>query len=120
MSDILMEDDQIHVAHDARRVPLPPPLRALLAQGKAVASPESFVFTGRSPNRPLSQRTLQRIVKGAATQAGIGKPITPMSLRHSCAVHALERGANERVLQTVLILENHGPRTPNPALKEPR
>ena len=101
-ADIDLEDDMIHVTRDSRRVPLPPPLRNLLAEGKSICSPRHVLFAGRAPDTPLSRRSLERIVGSAAARAGLRKHVTAMTLRHSFAVRTLERGTNEAVLQTVL------------------
>ncbi len=50
----------------------------------------------------ISDSTVRRLVKRAALQSGMDKPITPHTLRHSFATHLLERGADLRAVQELL------------------
>ncbi|VAV83784.1 Site-specific tyrosine recombinase XerC [hydrothermal vent metagenome] len=60
-----------------------------------------MLFRGRS-GAPLTQRTVQRIVKKYTQVSGIAKNPTPHSLRHSFATHLLDRGLDLRVIQEML------------------
>jgi len=50
----------------------------------------------------ISVRTIQRIVKKVADRAGITKPVTPHTLRHTFAIQCIQRGISTRALQQFL------------------
>jgi len=52
--------------------------------------------------RRLDRQTLADVVLGAARAAGIDRHVTPHSLRHACATHMTENGAELRHLQEIL------------------
>lgn len=69
--------------------------RPLLAAGKS--SP--LLFLGRGARKLTRQRVWQ-VVRGAST--GTGRHASPHMLRHSCATHMVENGADLRTVQTIL------------------
>jgi len=56
--------------------------------------PFSWLFPGRLPDRPISTRTIQKVFENAKRKAGIKKPVTVHTLRHSFATHLLEAGTD--------------------------
>ncbi len=52
--------------------------------------------------RALTRQTVWTTVKQRAVDAGIGKKVSPHTLRHSFATHLLAGGADLRVVQTLL------------------
>ncbi|HEX3352075.1 MAG TPA: tyrosine recombinase [Terriglobales bacterium] len=69
--------------------------RPILAKGKT--SP--LLFLGRDVGKLTRQRIWQMV--GAAS-AGAGRHASPHMLRHSCATHMVENGADLRTVQTIL------------------
>jgi len=63
---------------------------------------DRYLFPGRGFGRALTRRQLNRLFHQAADAAGITKPVTVRSLRHSFATHLLERGVDIRVIQALL------------------
>lgn len=52
--------------------------------------------------RPFTRKGLWKLVKQHARLAGIAKPVSPHTLRHSFASHLLANGASLRVIQEML------------------
>jgi site-specific recombinase XerD len=71
-------------------------------QDAGVAKERRWLFPGYKPGRPLTTRQFARLFHATAAAAGISKPVTLHSLRHSFATHLLERGVDIRVIQTLL------------------
>jgi integrase/recombinase XerD len=55
-----------------------------------------------SRGRPLSRMGAWKILRKYVDQAGITKPVSPHTLRHSFATHLLEGGADLRAVQEML------------------
>ncbi len=53
-------------------------------------------------DRPLSPRSIERMIKKYATQAGIVKKVTPHTMRHTYATDLLQSGADIRSVQEML------------------
>jgi integrase/recombinase XerD len=52
--------------------------------------------------RPLRRESVWTLVKEAARRAGITKPVSPHTLRHTCATHLVEGGADLAAVQELL------------------
>lgn len=76
-------------------------LHALRAYWR-VYRPGPWLFYGKTKDRPISDRAVQKSVRKAGQDAGITKRVTPHTLRHSCATHLLERGTSVRHIQELL------------------
>ncbi|HAP45740.1 MAG TPA: integrase, partial [Afipia sp.] len=93
-----------------RNVMLPADLLGLLrdwwkerptGQDQGLPEPQRVIFPGYN-GKHLSARQISRLFKQAAQAAGITKPVTLHTLRHSFATHLLERGVDIRVIQALL------------------
>jgi integrase/recombinase XerD len=59
------------------------------------------VFLNRRGGR-LTRQAAWLVIKGYGARAGIGDDLSPHVLRHSCATHLLDHGADLRVVQEML------------------
>jgi integrase/recombinase XerD len=98
------------VQSKGRNVMLPTDILGLLrewwkerptGQDHDVPAPERVLFPGYR-GKHLSSRQISRLFKQTAREAGITKPVTLHTLRHSFATHLLERGVDIRVIQALL------------------
>ena len=89
-----------------RDVPLSPKLLETLRVYWRWMQPTTFLFPGTvkgvRADVPISVNTVWLACREAAQAAGISKRISPHSLRHSCASHLLEAGADLRTIQVLL------------------
>jgi site-specific recombinase XerD len=93
-----------------RNVMLPPEVLAILRQwwvkrptkyDAGVPKGERLLFPSRQ-SANLGRRQLSRLFQQTVKAAGIRKPVTFHSLRHSFATHLLEDGTDIRIIQALL------------------
>ena len=106
IKDINLLDESIKVKGKGKKeriVPFgKPALKALidyLERRKWIK--EEIVFLNKS-GKPITERSVERIIKKYGKLAGITKKITPHTFRHSFATHLLDRGADLRSVQELL------------------
>ncbi|MBU1422870.1 MAG: tyrosine-type recombinase/integrase [Bacteroidetes bacterium] len=63
---------------------------------------KGWLFPGSKPGYHLSIRSIQAVFERAVQSAGIAKPVSMHTLRHSYATHSAEHGYDIRHLQKVL------------------
>jgi integrase/recombinase XerD len=73
----------------------------LIKQDRRSRSDGEAVFLNARGGR-LSRQSCWKIVRTAGERAGLGGRLSPHVLRHSCATHMLDHGADIRVVQELL------------------
>jgi site-specific recombinase XerD len=66
------------------------------------ARPKEWLFVGDIPGQPITPSAVELACQKARQLSGIGKPISPHSMRHAFAVHLLESGTDIRTIQLLL------------------
>ncbi len=67
-----------------------------------IKRPKLWLFPGANLEKPMHKATIQKIIREAAREAGIKKPVSPHVLRHSFATHLLENGTPLPYIQKML------------------
>lgn len=105
VSDLNLERGFTHIksgkGRKDRYVPIPKRMCTLLDNYIEAYKPRYFLFEGASGSNysPVSAR---QVLKRALVNAGIKKPVTLHTLRHSHATHLLENGTDIRYIQELL------------------
>lgn len=64
--------------------------------------PRQWLFEGWCPGKPYSRRSVQNVFQRAKKKAGINKPASVHTLRHSFATHLLDAGVDIVTLRDLL------------------
>lgn len=67
-----------------------------------VYRPSGWLFPGVLPDQPISVRAIQKVFENAVEKAGIQKPASVHTLRHSFATHLAEAGVALPCIQELL------------------
>lgn len=110
VADIDSKRMLIRVSHGKggrdRDVLLSPKLLETLREYWRWIKPKTYLFPGMVNNWradvPINAKLVWCVVKEAAERAGITKPVSPHTLRHSFATHMLEAGADLRTIQVLM------------------
>ncbi len=97
---------QLLVAHGKgakeRLVPLSPRLLQALRTYWKKYRPATYLFPGKTPDRPYAATSIQKAIKASAQRAGIRKSVHPHVLRHSYATGLLEAGVDILTISRLL------------------
>jgi len=110
VSDIDSQRMMIHIHQGKgsrdREVPLSPRLLETLRVYWRWMKPKTFLFPGTikgwRADVPITSNMVWLACRQAAQAAGLNKHVSPHTLRHSCASHLLEAGADLRTIQVLL------------------
>ena len=87
-----------------RIVTLSPVLLVMLREYALEYKPDKkgYLFAGNTKGSSYSTRSLQEIIQAAKNKAGVMKPGSIHSLRHSFATHLIEKGTDVTMIQKLL------------------
>jgi integrase/recombinase XerD len=85
-----------------RMVVLSPTLLEALRRYFRQYRPITWLFYSQAPQKPIDDRTIQRMVRRLSERAGLREGVTTHTLRHSFATHLLEQGAELPYIQQLL------------------
>ena len=64
--------------------------------------PRLWLFPGNNPTKPICETSVQKVMQRAKEKAGIHKPASVHTLRHSFATHLLEQGVDLFTIKELL------------------
>ena len=110
LSDLHLDRHQAQVLGKGRK------MRAVLFGARAALAVKNYFESARNSfpgaesqkeiwlgrRGPLSRIQVYRLIRDYAAKCGIVRKVSPHTLRHSCAMHLLEGGADLRVVQELL------------------
>jgi site-specific recombinase XerD len=106
VDDIDRQRMVIHVRHGKggrdRYVLLAESLLGVLDAYLTAARPTRWLFPGLRTDCPITTRCVRQVCQEATRRAGLGKAVSPHTLRHSFATHLLEAGTDLRSIQVLL------------------
>ncbi len=106
LEDIYWDRNQVVVrqgkGNKDRYVMLSPILKDLLVFYFDNYQPEYWLFEGAKKGSAYSRRSVAKVVKKAAREAGMTRRVTPHTLRHCFATHLLDNGTDIRFIQELL------------------
>ena len=106
VSDIDSKRMQIKITcgkgNKQRLVPLSPRLLEALREYWTEYRPATFLFPGKTPDRPYAATSVQKAIKAVSKLAKINKNVTPHTLRHSYATGLMEAGVDMLTISRLL------------------
>jgi len=106
VKDIDSAKMQIHVRQGKggkdRNVLLSPTLLDVLRRYFRCYRPLTWLFCGQTPEQPIDDRVVQKMVRRLSDKAGLCPPATAHAIRHSFATHLLEHGTQLPYIQELL------------------
>lgn len=103
VEDVDLEKNMIYVRQGNRRcIPLPRGVSRSMEFFLKYNQDDVHLFPNGYVEGHLSIESAERIIGYAAAAAGLGKPVSSYTLRHSFAAHLFECGTKVAVIQTLL------------------
>ncbi len=106
VNDVWWDRNQLLVKHGKggkdRIVMLSETLKQLLKKYFDEYMPQYWLFEGQDKQHKYSEKSVQQVVKQAASRVGITKKVTPHTLRHCFATHLMDGGVQLPYIQELL------------------